>query len=80
MNEIIINTNEVESVWEKDHLCFIKMKSGKVWLCKEFKDVNLVENEHFGYGYSIKTKDYIKENKGLVCIELSQKGKSENNG
>ena len=39
MNEVIINTKEIESVWEKDHLCFIKMKSGKVWICDEFQHI-----------------------------------------
>ena len=36
MNEVIVNPNEIESVWEKDKLCFVKMNSGKVWLCEEF--------------------------------------------
>lgn len=66
MNEIIINTTEIESVWEKDNICFVKMKSGKVWLCREIKN-----------GYSVKTKDYIASHNGLIALELTTKGKSE---
>ena len=87
MNEIIINKKEVESIWEKDHLCFIKMKSGKVWLCEETitkptKDL-LFE---LGLGYSdrdkssaiIKTSFYIEQIKNdFVSVPLSKKGKSE---
>ena len=90
MNEIKINTTEIESFWEKNHLCFIKMKSGKVWICEEeiqrpkwelFKDL--------GFGYSeketgigtIKTSFYIEKAKStFLTLPLSQKGKSDNNG
>lgn len=64
MNEVTINTNEIESIWEKDNLCFVKVKSGKVWLCP-----NLFNET--------KTKDYIKQGYGLITIPLSQKGKCD---
>lgn len=90
MNKVIINTKEIESVWEKDNLCFIKMKSGKVWLCEEeikrpkwelFKDL--------GFGYSekqiglgiIKTSFYIEKAKStFVTIPLAQKDKCDDYG
>lgn len=74
MNEIIINTTEIESVWEKDNICFVKMKSGKVWLCREIKDIT---TDSVAYGYSVKTKDYIASHNGLIALELTTKGKSE---
>lgn len=77
MNEIIINTTEIESVWEKDNICFVKMKSGKVWLCREFKDITTLENDEIACGYSIRTKDYIASHIGLIALELTTKGKSE---
>ena len=80
MNEVIVNTNEIESIWEKDHICFVKMKSGKVWLCQEYKDITTFENNLVAGGYSIKTKDYIAEKQGLVCLELVAKGKCERDG
>ena len=61
MNEVKINKNEIESIWEKDNLCFIKMKSGKVWICNK--------NYH-----EMQTIDYIKESKGLISLPLSIKG------
>lgn len=67
MNEVMINTGEVESVWEKDHLCFVKMKSGKVWLCPEY--ANNILNE------KIRLADYIKaRHNDFVTIPLSQRG------
>lgn len=80
MNEVIVNTNKIESVWEKDSVCFVKMTSGKVWICDEYKDVKLGKVGICDYGMSIKTIQYIKENKGLICLPLSYKGKSDNNG
>lgn len=74
MNEIvIINKKEIESMWEKDHLCFIKMKSGKVWLCTEYIKLDNAPDE-----WAMKTKEYIlKNSNGLVMVYLAQKGKSE---
>lgn len=60
MNEVIVNTQEIESIWEKDNLCFVKMKSGKVWICNKF----------FG---ETPTINHIKENKGLIYLPLSIK-------
>ena len=88
MNEVIINKKEIESVWEKDDLCFVKMKSGKVWLCKIeferpkfelFEDLGLgcSSNERLGIGI-IKTAFYIEKSKtNFITIPLAQKGKSE---
>lgn len=70
MNKIIINTTEIESIWEKDNICFVKMKSGKVWLCKDFIKTATLECQ-------IKTKDYIATNNGLIELELTTKGKCE---
>lgn len=78
MNEVIINTNKIESVWEKDNICFVKMISGKVWLCNCYKDITLGKIGLCDYGKSIKTIDYIKESKGLICLPLSFKGKCDN--
>lgn len=75
MNEIIINTDEIECIYEKDNLCFVKMKSGKVWLCPQ----QLVIRTGIT-AYEMQTKRYLLESKGLVSIPLSQKGKCERNG
>lgn len=90
MNEVKINKNEIESIWEKDNLCFIKMKSGKVWLCEiEFErpkfellaelGVCCPSNEMLGIGI-IKTAYYIEKSKrDFITIPLAQKGKSDKN-
>ena len=78
MNEVIINTKEIESIWEKDHLCFIKMKSGKVWLCDEFQTIMTGPQT-----FKKKTTEFLttcSNGNGLAVVKLSQKGKSENNG
>lgn len=72
MNEVIVNTNEIESCWEKDNLCFVKMRSGKVWLCLPYKDFTKGENDFVAFGYSKKTIDYIKSSNGLICLPISQ--------
>lgn len=45
MKEVYINTNEVESCWEKDNICFVKMKSGKVWLCEPYAIDRIISNK-----------------------------------
>lgn len=78
MNEVIINTKEIESIWEKDHLCFIKMKSGKVWICDEFQNIGTGVKT-----WSVRTVEKVTRNvanNGLTIIQLSQKGKSDRYG
>lgn len=73
MNEIIINPNEIESVWEKDNVCFVCLNSGKVWLCEMH-----IESPK---GNMINTKDFIYGFKGkLLRLPLSQKGKCDDYG
>lgn len=51
MKTILIKPTEIESCWEKNDACFIRMKSSKVWVCeqiaykqvKEKKDDGLIE-------------------------------------
>ena len=78
MNEVIINTKEIESIWEKNHLCFIKMKSGKVWICDEFQKIGTGVKT-----WSVRTVEKVTRtalNNGLTIIQLSQKGKSDRYG
>ena len=78
MNEVIINTKEIESLWEKDHLCFIKMKSGKVWICDEYQTIGTGVKT-----WNVKTVEKVTRNvanNGLTIIQLSQKGKCDRNG
>lgn len=68
MKTILVNTNEIESCWEKSDVCCVKTTSGKVWLC-----------EKIYFDKKISTKDYIKLQIIGVIIELPllKKGKSE---
>lgn len=95
MNEVIVNTQDIESAWEKDNICFVKMRSGKIWLCKQFFDVDywfytdngsscdLIINNPFGTSkiekYICNTFLLLQNKRGLVSIPLS-KGKRECNG
>lgn len=79
MKEIVVNTNEIESVWEKTDVCFVKMKSGKVWLCELSKD-NSIEDFLRTDVLSLSTKDYIAHNKGLIKLPLCTKDKCERYG
>ena len=84
MNEVMINKKEIESIWEKDHLCFVKMKSGKVWLCEEtITKLTKELHKELGLGYSernlstatIKTSFYIEQVRNdFIKIPLSQRG------
>lgn len=71
MNEVYVNTEEIESIWEKDDLCFVKMKSGKVWLCPQYTSLKNVET---GSVLTELTIEYIQRNKGLIWLPLSTKG------
>lgn len=36
MEKILINPADIESCWEKNDACFVKTKSGKVWVCQKY--------------------------------------------
>lgn len=78
--KVLINTNEIENAWEKNEICFIKMKGGKVWLCnpkiKIVNDVYYMEEDGTEINYvEQKTLDYILSKKGIVQIPLLVKEK-----
>lgn len=79
MNEVTINTIEIESIWEKDSICFVKMKSGKVWLCKEFI-TNSIDGYTIPKDMQLRTKDLLTargQKPYLVRLQLTSKGKSD---
>lgn len=59
MNTILINPTEIESCWEKNDACFIKTKTGKIWVCE--KTISAI---------NINTLKYIECNKHQNLIEL----------
>lgn len=34
MKKILVRPNDIERCWEKNDICFVLMKDGKLWLCK----------------------------------------------
>lgn len=34
-SSILINANEIETCWQNNDVCFIRMKSGKTWVCEK---------------------------------------------
>lgn len=69
METILICPADIESCWEKTDACFIKMKSGKVWICCKFIDVG----NPIMMGYTTSTKDYILDNQDKTIISLPKK-------
>ena len=59
MNTILINPTEIESCWEKNDACFIKTKTGKIWVCE--KKIGAINTN---------TLKYIECNKHQNLIEL----------
>lgn len=76
MKEIIINTQEIESVWEKEDACLIKMNSGKVWVCR--KDYMMFKNYETNKTTILSTMDYISDKIGLVRLILLEQGVDKN--
>lgn len=65
-NNILINTNEVESSWEKPDACFVKMTSGKIWVCDKITNFD---------GKPVPTKDYILQNPhSIIRVYLLSNG------
>lgn len=65
MKTILLNTSEIECLWEKVDVCLIKMTSGKTWVC--CKTIKTSEN--------VSTKEYILSNPhSIVKIPLATKG------
>ena len=86
METILISPEDIESCWEKENACFVKMKSGKVWICKRFQKSQPIlfgtkeVNGKTVANYEVienNTKEYIGKNKNEKLIEIQLKGKSE---
>ena len=61
MKNILLNLNEIESCWKTEDVSFVKMNSGRVWICtKPMYDIvrNAKKNE-------------------IIEVTLATKGKSE---
>lgn len=72
MGTILINPQQIESCWESKDVCFVKTKTGRVWLC------SLIYPFPDKYGIIITTKEFLLKSKDtLVELVLAQKGKSE---
>lgn len=80
MKDILVNSKEIESVWETEDACFVKMKSGKVWVCEKTmitQTYNLaaweieagcpLNDEHTVF-------EHIKNKNGLMSIPLKNRG------
>lgn len=33
MKSVLLNVNEIESSWQTEDVCFVKMNSGRIWIC-----------------------------------------------
>lgn len=71
MRTILINTNEIESCWEKSDACFVKMTSGKIWIVNKYMKLSWKPN------FIISTKAYILYKLSSV-IELPLKTRGGN--
>lgn len=67
MDTILINPAEIESCWEKEDACFVKTKTGKVWICDNKICID-IKNDYF-----IWTIDFILENMNKQMIKLPLK-------
>lgn len=37
MKTVLLKTAQIESCWETMDACFVKMKSGRVWICSLYR-------------------------------------------
>ena len=57
MENVLISPSDIESCWEKSDACFVKMKSGKVWVCELYIDVETCKISDYAVGgYTTLTK------------------------
>lgn len=84
MDKILINPADIESCWEKNDACFVKTKSGKVWICEKYLydhttqslEIHIFEDEEVST-----TLGLIKHLKDEKLIELPLlKKRGGNNG
>ena len=77
MESVLISPADIESCWEKNDACFIKMKTGKVWICELYIDIETCKIGNYAVGgYTASTKDFIIENqnKAIIKIPLKKRG------
>ena len=81
MNTVLISPAEIESCWEKNDACFIKTKSGKVWVCEKYVDIDDFEIEDYAIGgHTIPTTEFIINNQSKSIVRLPIKKRGDNNG
>jgi hypothetical protein len=69
MKKILLNTKEIESCWEAKDVCFVKMNSGRVWVCNLY-NINKNKKE--------RTYNFIKSASNEEIIEIALATKEGN--
>lgn len=62
MKTVLLKTTQIESCWETTDACFVRMKSGRVWICSLYK-ANKRNLE--------RTYNFIKSSKQDQIIEVA---------
>lgn len=68
MDKILISPAEIESCWEKNDACFVKTKTGKVWICVRDEFIEFGDSQ---FKIHKNTLQYISSHKDDALIELS---------
>ena len=77
METVLINPAEIESCWEKNDACFIKTKSGKVWVCEQYVDIDdFTIGDYAITGHTIPTTEFIINNqdKSIIRLPIRKRG------
>ena len=77
MKTILINPEEIESCWEKNDACFLKTKSGKVWVCEQSIDIDDFDIGDYAIaGHTVSTTEFIinNQNKSIIRLPIKKRG------
>lgn len=74
MKKILVRPTEIESCWEKNDACFIKMRSGRVWICQ--KEVSGIPDVNQTVPIISTLETILKcQNDDLIELPLAEGGK-----
>ena len=73
MKKILVRPNDIERCWEKNDICFVLMKDGKLWLCKQ-KVFGNAGSDGFMPVYSTLEKILQSQNNDLIDLPLADGG------
>lgn len=73
MKKILVRPHDIKRCWEKNDICFVQMKDGKLWVCE--REVRSEPDEYGFYQVFYTAEKILKsQNNDLIDLPLADGG------